>query len=243
MLAAKPYIRSVNLKDRSLLQSGQYPYIIPAVRQLDKLVFHPDMTFIIGENGTGKSTIIEAIAVALGFNPEGGTKYGLFEFNHTHSSLHENLTVAKSFKSPKDGYFLRAESFYNLASKIDEFKKEIDYGGESLHTLSHGEAFMATLVHKLRGEGIYIMDEPEAALSPARQIAALEVMHSLIQKGAQFIIATHAPILMAYPGAHIYQCHTEGIDKIDSFEDTEHYRVTKAFIENPKRILENLGKT
>jgi len=236
---AKPYLREIHLK-RELVESfDDYPFCIPSVRELDRLEFHADVTFFVGENGSGKSTLLEAIAVALGFNAEGGNKNSLFNTVRTHSPLHEQLKVVRSFKKPRDGYFLRAESFYNLATYMDEVGYLDGYGGKSLHQQSHGESFMATLLNKLRGDGLYLMDEPEAALSPARQLAALSAIHQLVEQRSQFIIATHSPILLAYPRATIYQFGEDGIQQV-AYEDTEHYAITRDFLNRHQQMLELL---
>ena len=166
------------------------------MRTLAQLKFHPGVTFFVGENGAGKSTIMEAIAVALGYGPEGGTKNVTLQTTESVSSLHLTLRLAHSFQKPKDGYFLRAESFFNVASYMDEVGYLEGYGDKALHSRSHGEAFMALLLHKFRGKGLYLLDEPEAALSPNRQLAALTAIHQLVQNQSQFLIATHSPILL-----------------------------------------------
>jgi predicted ATPase len=235
----RPYLRDIQLKRDEIEDFNEYPFCIPAVRELDHLEFHSDVTFFVGENGTGKSTLVEAIAVSQGFNPEGGTKQSTFSTSRTHSELHKYLKSVKSFKKPKDGYFLRAESFYNLATLMDETGYLQGYGGKSLHQQSHGESFMATLLNKLRGNGLYIMDEPEAALSPARQMAAISAIHQLVDSNSQFIIATHSPILLAYPRSKIYQFSESGIYEV-KYEDTEHYAVTKDFLNRHEQMMEIL---
>ncbi|WP_459500269.1 AAA family ATPase [Bacillus sp. C1] len=216
-----------------------YPYCLPAIRTLQSLSFHPNVTFIIGENGTGKSTLLEAIAIALGFNAEGGTKNFRFATHDSHSSLHKYIRVTKSFATPKDGFFLRAESFYNVASYIDEIDAVNSYGGISLHEQSHGESFFSLFMNRFSGQSLYILDEPEAALSPMRQLSMLIRMHELAEQGSQFIIATHSPILMAYPETTIYSLTQEGIYE-STLEETEHYQTTKLFFENRDRLFHHL---
>jgi predicted ATPase len=202
------------------------------------------MTILVGENGSGKSTLLEAIAVSLGFNPEGGTKNFAFGTRASHSELHECLRVAKGIRRPRNGFFLRAESFFNVATEIERLDEEPSfgppvinsYGGRSLHEQSHGESFLALLTNRFGGQGLYLLDEPEAALSPQRQLAALSRIHDLILDGSQFMIATHSPILMAYPDARIYQLASDGIAPI-AYEDTEHFQVTRDFLADPSRML------
>lgn len=236
------YIRSVEL-NRSKIQSfSKYPFNLPAIRSLTELKLHPNVTFIVGENGTGKSTILEAIAVAYGFNPEGGTKNFSFSTMSTHSDLYGYVKLVKGVKKPRDGFFLRAESLYNVATNIDELDKEgiepkiiNSYGGRSLHEQSHGESFLAIFMNRFRGKGIYILDEPEAALSPSRQMAMISRMHQLVGMESQFIIATHSPIIMAYPNAIIYEIK-ESIQMV-RYEATEHYQVMKGFLNNTEKML------
>jgi len=238
-LAAKPYLQTVSIRPDAEIDFDAYPFNIPAVRELGHLEFHPDVTFFVGENGAGKSTVLEGIALALGYSPEGGTKNFQLRTAESESSLHDVLRLARSFRKPRDGYFLRAESFYNVATFMDEVGYLDSYGGKSLHARSHGEAFMALLTHKFRGRGLYLLDEPEAALSPNRQLAALTAIHQLVQDESQFIIATHSPILLSYPHAKILQFDSTGITEV-AFEDTEHYAVTRDFLNNYPRRLEQL---
>lgn len=211
-----------------------------------ELTFDRPVTFLVGENGSGKSTLLEAIAVSCGFNAEGGTRNFRFSTRVTHSELGEYLTAARR-RYPKDGFFLRAESFYNVASYIDEMDEGpalapriIDsYGGVSLHHQSHGESFLALVQNRFGGQGLYLLDEPEAALSPARLLTLLGEIHRLVEEDSQFVIATHSPILMAYPGARIYVLSDSGIEAVD-YRETEHYQLTKRFLEDPERMLRYL---
>ena len=239
------YISKVRLTDKE--QISGYLRDLPVVACFDELNFCRQVTFLVGENGTGKSTLMEALAIKCGFNPEGGTKNFRFATNETHSELYRYLKITRGYKRERDGFFLRAESFYNAASYIEELdeipapspKIRESYGGESLHRQSHGESFMSLALHRFGGRGLYILDEPEAALSPARQMALLSRIHQLVKQDSQFIIATHSPILMAYPDADIYSLSGEGI-RLTPYQDTEHYRLTKQFLDHPDSMLRYL---
>lgn len=221
---------------------------LPAVQHLinvKQMEFSCPVTFFAGENGTGKSTLLEAIAVAYGFNPEGGSRNFNFSTSATHSDLHSTLTIIKR-AYPKDGFFLRAESFYNASSYIDMLDEipassppiSSSYGG-SLHKKSHGESFLALVQNRFSGNGIYFFDEPEAALSPSRIMTLICEIHRLVNCRSQFIIATHSPILMAYPGAQILEFSENGICEVD-YRRTEHYQLTRRFLENPEAMLKRL---
>jgi len=245
-MVSDQYAIEVRLKREEVPSFDCYPFSLPAIRNLDVLPLHKAVTLFVGENGSGKSTLLEAIAVAAGFNPEGGTKNFRFGTRISHSPLHEYLRLAKGIRRPKDGFFLRAESFFNVATEIERLDSQgigpriIDsYGGKSLHEQSHGESFMALMLNRFGGKGLYLLDEPEAALSPQRQLSALARIHDLVKAESQFIIATHSPILLAYPEAYIYSCSSEGIERVE-YTDTEHYRVMHDFLANPERMLKVL---
>jgi predicted ATPase len=245
-MVSDQYAIEIRLERDEVPSFDVYPFSLPAIRNLDVLPLHRAVTLFVGENGSGKSTLLEAIAVAAGFNPEGGTKNFRFGTRISHSPLHEYLRVAKGIRRPNDGFFLRAESFFNVATEIERLDSEeggprvIDsYGGKSLHEQSHGESFMALMLNRFGGSGLYLLDEPEAALSPQRQLSALARIHDLVKAGSQFIIATHSPILLAYPDAYIYSCSSEGIE-LTEYIETEHYRVMHDFLANPERMLKVL---
>jgi predicted ATPase len=243
-MISNQYVSRFSLKTELIESTEKYPFNLPALRNLDYVELHPKLTFFIGENGSGKSTLLEALAVSLGFNPEGGTKNFGFSTRESHSELHQFFRVSKGICKPRDGFFLRAESFFNVATEIEKLDEDpwagppiIDsYGGKSLHEQSHGESFMALLSNRFNGQGLYILDEPEAALSPQRQLKAIARIHELIQDRSQFIIATHSPLLMAYPDAWIYACTSEGLKRIE-YTETEHFRVTQAFMANPEAAI------
>ncbi|CAM4036672.1 AAA family ATPase [Bacillus manliponensis] len=233
------YLKEVALKKEDIYSFSSYPFSLPVIQSLDSLSFHPKVTYIIGENGTGKSTLLEAIAVASGFNAEGGTKNFNFSTHDSHSSLHEYLRLIKSAYKPDDGFFLRAESFYNVASYVDKVMAWDSYGGKSLHEQSHGESFFSLFMNRFSGNGLYILDEPEAALSPMRQLSMLTRMHELVDENSQFIIATHSPILMAYPNSRIYYLEHDGMREV-TLEETEHYQTMKLFFDNKDRLFHHL---
>jgi predicted ATPase len=240
-LQAKPYLQRITALFGEDVDWDSHPYRVPAVRDLSTLDFHPDVTFFIGENGAGKSTLLEAIALALGFSMDGGSR-NVSQLNTAQESapLYQSLRLSKSFKTPRDRYFFRAESFHNVATRMDEYYDRTASRSDSLHARSHGEAFMSVLLETFRGNGLYLLDEPEAALSPNRQLAALSVMHQLVQQDSQFIIATHSPILLAYPNAKILLFDGSGITEV-AYEDTEHYAVTRDFLNHyPKRLAQLL---
>lgn len=241
------YLKQIRLRRQEISSFTRYPFDLAVIRSLHTLDFHPKVTYIIGENGMGKSTLMESIAVAWGFNPEGGTINFSFSTRATHSSLFDYMQLVRGPRRPKDGFFFRAESYYNFATTVDELDSQPSngrqikesYGGKSLHEQSHGESFFATFVHRFGGDGLYILDEPEAALSPLRQMAMLTRIHELVLKNSQFIIATHSPILMAYPDSIIYNLTPDGVE-VQALEETDHFLIMKEFLNNKDKMLREL---
>jgi predicted ATPase len=241
------YLRAAELRRDRVPSFDVYPFNLPIIKHLGRLEFSSAVTVFVGENGIGKSTLVEALAVAAGFNPEGGGRNFAFGTRLSHSDLHNYLRLVRAPSRPRDGYFLRAESFFNVATQIEELDQVpaagtriIDsYGGRSLHEQSHGESFLMLLQHRFRGTGLYLLDEPEAALSPTRQLAALARMHQLVEAGSQFILATHSPILMAYPGAQLLGLSETGIGRID-YDETEHVVVMRHFMNDRGGMLDEL---
>lgn len=236
----RPYWIEAQFERREGWDEGVYPFNLPAVRSLHRLEFHPNVTFLVRENGSGKSTLIEALAVAWGFNAEGGGREHRFGTRQSHSPLHRFVRPIKSPLRLQDGFFLRAESFFTVASYLEAAGAN-RYGQKSLHEQSHGESFFALFDNRFIGDGLYILDEPEAALSPSRQLSFLARMHELVLARSQLIIATHSPILLGYPHAWIYQASEHGLDRIE-YEDTDHYKVTKNFLTRRERMLDVLLK-
>lgn len=246
------FLRSVALLRDRVPDFAQYPFAMPAVRQLDQLVFHPRVTFLVGENGSGKSTLAEAIAVGVGLNAEGGTQNFNFANRRSESVLHQYLRFVRGVRRPRNSFFLRAESFFNVATnieKLDENDPESapappvinSYGGASLHHQSHGESFLALFKNRFGPHGLYVLDEPEAALSPQRQLVLLKLIHDLAsRRDCQFIIATHSPIVLAYPDALIYSLDGSAGPKPTRYEDTEHFSLTRDFLMNRERYLAQL---
>lgn len=235
--------RIVLMKDR-IESYRDYPFSIPAIRSLSELNFNKAVTFFVGENGSGKSTLLEAIAVNTGFNSAGGGKNNTFRIDADEADLSDYIRLSWLPKVT-NGFFLRAESFYQFATYIDELAKEDpriydSYGGQSLHNQSHGESFLSLFTNRFHERAIYYLDEPEAALSPARQLTLIRVMHDLTKRGrVQFVIATHSPILLGFPDAQIYHFDETGIKEVE-YKETEHYQITKYFLDHRERMLEQL---
>jgi predicted ATPase len=239
-MVSQQYIRSIGVKHELIHNHSAYPFSLPVVQSLQSIECHPQVTFLVGENGSGKSTLLEAVAIAYGFHPEGGSKNFILPLHRSHHQLSGWIRLVKGHKLPKTGYFLRAETMYNIASYLDSLDPLTlnSYGGVSLHEQSHGESFMALFLNRFGGHGLYILDEPEAALSPSRQLAFLSRLHQLVNMGSQFIIATHSPILMAYPEAWIYEIK-EKCERV-CYEDLEHVQITRSFLNHPQRMLDIL---
>lgn len=227
--------------------SDGYLHSLPVVehlRGMSELPLSKRVTFFVGENGVGKSTLVEAIAVSLRFNPEGGTTNFNFSTEASHSELYQYLTICKGVRRHRDGFFLRAESLYNVATYIDKMDAEssfgapivFSYGGVSLHKRSHGESLLALVENRFGGNGLYILDEPETALSPSRLLRLMCCMDELVKRDSQFIVSTHSPILMAFPGAEVFELSENGIRSVP-YQETDHFRITKQFVNAPEKVL------
>lgn len=235
---ADQFIRRVKLSGES---SSEYPFSIPAVKDIESIHFDNPVTFLVGENGSGKSTIVEAIAVAAGFSAEGGTKNYNFSSVDSTSSLSDNIVLVRGVIREEYGYFLRAESFYTTANYADTGTAlgPLLFDGKRIHEQSHGEAFLSIM--KESRKGLFIFDEPESALSPQRQLSLMVMMNELAREGSQFIVATHSPILMAYPEARIYQLSSKGLSRVE-YGEIDHVNLTRDFLNNPSAYLGRLFK-
>ena len=241
-----PLVRSVALRRDDIADKSVYPFTIPAIRDLAELTLDPAVTFFVGDNGSGKSTLVEAIAVAAGFNPEGGSRHVKTATRESHSPLHRHLRLVRGTRRIRDGYFLRAESFFNVATYLDRMRAEvggaralIPYGGKSLHEQSHGESFIALIANRFGADSFFVLDEPEAALSLRGQLALMRRMHDLVAEGSQFVISTHSPILLGYPDATIFFLSQTGLAKT-SYDKTENVELTRSFLEDRSAFLHHL---
>ncbi len=232
------FIRNASIRWDEIADDS-YLREIDAIKNLKSISFQKPVTFFVGENGTGKSTMLEAIAVAAGFNPEGGTRNYSFSTNDSHSELYQAIQLSKGIGRPGWGYFLRAESFYNVATQEEEYARFSPGPAEELHKKSHGESFLYIAQNHFRQNGLYFLDEPEAALSPQRQLTLLMEIDRCAKENSQFIIVTHSPILLGLPGAEIYS-FDDGEVRICEYEETDSYQVTEMFINNRKQLLHRM---
>jgi len=250
MPVPEPFIRSLELDRARIEDATVYPFSIPSLARFETLELHPRVTFLTGANAAGKSTLIEAIAVAAGLNPEGGSSNFRFETRASHSALGDLLRLSRGARRPRTDFFLRAESYFNLATEIEELDRDEPggsagpkivkgFGGVSLHEQSHGQSFIALLVHRLGRDGLYLFDEPESALSPQGQLAMLARMHALVSEGCQFVIATHSPILLSFPDARIYELSEDGIATVE-YDDSETVTLYRSFLAAPDRYHRRL---
>jgi predicted ATPase len=249
MILDGPALDRVSISHSNELDFTSYPFSLPLIQNTQSISFKEQVTFFVGENGSGKSTILEAIADKVGFGRGGSKHLGMMSATTDQASDIQALSrsMALSWRIKVEGYFFRAETFWDIANKLAQISKEpgggsafTSYGGQDLHTMSHGESFLALFKNRIGSGGIYILDEPEAALSPQRQLSLLSIMHELCKdQKTQFIIATHSPILLAYPNAQILSCDGEHLMPIN-YEDTEHYQITRNFLNNPQQYLRHL---
>jgi predicted ATPase len=241
------FVRSVEMcaPEEGEVRSG-YPWSLPGVAALaGGVALDPRVTYLIGENGTGKSTVLEAVAIAAGMNPEGGSQHFSFSTRDSHSALSESIRLTRGARRPRTSFFLRAESLFTAATYLDEMRELpgpdplAPYGGRSLHEQSHGESFLAVILNRFGPNGLYLLDEPEAALSTQNCLTLLRRIHDLVTEGSQFVIATHSPLVLAYPGALILSCGEEGLQPI-AYEDAEPVRLTESFLQARERFLKEL---
>ncbi|WP_372630331.1 AAA family ATPase [Cohnella sp.] len=240
------YLKEVTILQDRFPSRGGYPFSVPALRKTDRLRFEAPVTFFVGENGSGKSTLLEAIAWQCGFHTGGGGVNQIYELENSEAAFGPYIRLSWLPKV-RNGFFLRAESFFDFASHLDReareqprYRDEIyaSYGGRSLHEQSHGESFLSLFRSRFGKQAIYLLDEPEAALSPARQLNLLSILHGM-RSSAQFIIATHSPILLGFPDARIYSFDEAPIAEI-AYEDTLHYQLTRRFLENRSAVFRDL---
>ncbi len=245
-MTAEAFVRSVQLLSG---ENGQrqvgYPWELPAIEALRSgLELHPKVTYLIGENGSGKSTLLEALAVAAGMNAEGGSSNFAFSTRDSHSLLWRSIRLVRGARRPRTDFFLRAESLFTAATYLERLPREggdplASYGGDSLHEQSHGESFLAVMLSRFGRDGLYLLDEPEAALSTQNCLTCLRRIHELVLDGSQFIIATHSPIVLAYPQATIYNCDEHGLEQV-AYEDADPVRLMQSFLGARERFLDRL---
>jgi predicted ATPase len=235
------FVRSFVLKRDEVEDFDAYPFSIPAIQLLHELPIDPHVTLFAGENGSGKSTLVEAIALAAGFNAEGGSRNMTVSTRPSHSPLHKHLRLVRGTRRPRNGYFLRAESFFNVATHVEEVggPAVASHGGRSLHAQSHGESFISLVKNRFGPNGLYVLDEPEAALSMRGNLALMRRMHDLVAEGSQFIVSTHSPILLGYPNAKIYVLSDDGIAETP-YEETEVFELTRSFLGDRGQFLHHL---
>jgi predicted ATPase len=236
------FIREVRLDTEQTEERRGHPWDLPAVAALEAgVVLDPSVTYLIGANGSGKSTLLEAVAVAAGMNAEGGSSNFRFETRSSHSELWRQIRLIRGSRRPQTDFFLRAESLFTTATYLEQLPHSPlqAYGDVSLHEQSHGESFLAVMVNRFGPNGLYLLDEPEAALSTQNCLTCLRRIHELVRNGSQFIIATHSPIVLAYPEATIYECTERGLETID-YDDAEPVRLTRSFLDSRDRFLHEL---
>jgi predicted ATPase len=243
-IPAAPFVHAIRLRELrvEIEEASDYSYELPALREIARIELDPHVTFLVGENGSGKSTLVEAIAVAAKLNAEGGGRLLKFATRSSHSRLHERLELERSKLPPLNSFFLRAESVFNLATAIEEggyIGARENVFQQPLHEQSHGESFLDIAVNRLGPRGLYIFDEPEAALSVRGQLALLRRMYELVQQHSQFVVATHSPILLGYPGATILELGDDGIRTVE-YEETQQVELTRSFLDDPQRFLRHL---
>ena len=243
-MTAEPFIGEVSLRAAEPGEARDgYPWTLPVAQALaeEPLTLHPRVTYLVGENGSGKSTLLEAIAVAAGLNAEGGSSNFRFETRASHSELADALRLRRGARRPRTDYFLRAESLFTAATYLEELPDDPlkAYGGRSLHEQSHGEAFLAVLLERFGPGGLYLLDEPEAALSAQNCLTFLARLHDLAGAGSQFVVATHSPLVLGYPDATIYECGAGGVQPV-AYDDVQAVRVTRAFLGARERFLREL---
>ena len=251
-MPAEALVRSVrSMPAKEGEQRVGYPWELPAVRSLASgLELHPRVTYLIGENGSGKSTLLEAVALAAGMNAEGGSSNFAFSTRESHSELWRSLRLVRGTRRPRTDFFLRAESLFTAGTYLEQLRADpgaaagtgnplASYGGTSLHEQSHGESFLAVMINRFGPDGFYLLDEPEAALSTQNCLTCLRRIHELAEEGSQFIIATHSPLVLAYPEATILSCEEQGVEQV-AYEDAEPVRLTQSFLEGRERFLQRL---